>query len=444
MTQLTRHAAGGGGGNDDPPCAIRAPPSWDELWAPLLERFVRPGGRASEQQAPPQPQPTPAVPLGHQLSTSRLPTRDELVVRNGRVTGTNHTATELNKSQRRVNILESIAKMPPHAPAVQRGKLYFVATDPGCGARRSLLTAYHSRRVSRLPYPLIRFRPRAKIAGEGCYAVGLAMADADGAENDEKAIPVLWWTRTNATEDRWSDTASFMKAADMNDPKKQWRSDEERDRFLPIEVLVSQTSTPAKPRLQKRTVELMREWCRLKNLLQPPPPGQEASTANSGATEHSGSESEPGSDASEGEDGTDVSEHDSSVSSEEPSLGGGRGSRSRSGAGRGKSTGRGRDAPAAAAVGSKDGGTTRKGAEAAHPDVPLSRGRGARGAGRVGGRGGSGSVAAGRSRGRNATGATPNHADAQPAPASAAPRKQPARSSRAERAVCEDSSGDEC
>eukprot|EP00962_Isochrysis_galbana_P011136 scaffold3119_cov105-Isochrysis_galbana.AAC.2 len=74
----------------------------------------------------------------------------------------------------------------------------------------------------------------------------------------------------------------------------------------------------------------------------------------------------------------------------------------------------------------------------------LSRGRGARGAGRVVGRGGRGSVAAGRSRGRNATGATPNHADAQPAPASGAPRKQPARSSRAERAVCEGSCGDEC
>eukprot|EP00962_Isochrysis_galbana_P040618 scaffold14745_cov135-Isochrysis_galbana.AAC.1 len=40
---------------------------------------------------------------------------------------------------------------------------------------------------------------------------------------------------------------------------------------------------------------------------------------------------------------------------------------------------------------------------------------GARGAGRVVGRGGRGSVAAGRSHGRNTTGATPNHADAQPA-----------------------------
>jgi hypothetical protein len=114
MTRLTRLSAAEGGG-DEPPCNIRAQPGWDELWAPLLGRFPRPErALGSEQRAPPQP--TPATAVGGQTSTSRLPTQDELVVRNGRITGTNHTITELNQSQRRVDIIDSIADMPHTRP----------------------------------------------------------------------------------------------------------------------------------------------------------------------------------------------------------------------------------------------------------------------------------------------------------------------------------------
>lgn len=102
--------------------------------------------------------------------------------------------------------------------------------------------------------------------------VGLGMADAAGTEGDNKDIPVLWWTRCKTRPSQWTDTPAFQRAnAGDGKASQQLRTMEPRDKFLALQVTFTPKSTHARPRLLKHTVELVREWCISKDMLQTPP-----------------------------------------------------------------------------------------------------------------------------------------------------------------------------
>jgi hypothetical protein len=280
-------------GLERPLCKVSTPPPWSELWRHLAYRFRRPhlegGPSAGAAAARPTPVAQPLPP-----AQRPLPSLDELVVGNRGVVGINQSRAELAQSKRNLEVSTRIEKMPAFEPVVKKGKLYFVQVDKGLGAqlapqcprgcpqcycaRPGRLTSPRPERVgwtytTTLPPQLTRAL-HACISGEGNFFVGLAKAKADGARSNIDPIDVVWWTigKNNMTSADWSDTQIFIKAAELAPlHRQQLTTCEPRVRFLPIPVVLTGTANDAKPRLSKETVQLVRQWCASKLLLQAPP-----------------------------------------------------------------------------------------------------------------------------------------------------------------------------